>query len=204
MITSSKFHDFRAQKSTDKSKSDSPLHQIFKSGFEGSVHFSHFFATFEKASFKLDISDGVLVPVFLYCKYSFAVIHKYGVFQTLASQLQFPFIAVAFGSHLLEISPSEPSSLHQNKGAAATIQFQPGITGLTHGIQGVYELYAGQKQAATQTAPVRVGVINNRKLLIPLSQNIHPAHIGLGGHINGIGPVGVGSHVIAAKTGIPL
>jgi hypothetical protein len=50
LIISSKFPDFKAQKSTSISK-ESPLHEIFKRGCDGSVHFPPGFATVEKVVF---------------------------------------------------------------------------------------------------------------------------------------------------------
>jgi len=62
---------------------------------------------------------------------------------------------------ILEGSEFISSSQHNHGiGAAATIQFQPGIRGLNH-FGGVFQtIEAGaQKQEAIQTQPVRVGVI---------------------------------------------
>ena len=64
-----------------------------------------------------------------------------------------------------EGSPSSPS--HQRSGIAATTQFPPGTSGWTHiGFAFQATIAGHQKQAATPTAHVRVGVIYRRTLLV--------------------------------------
>lgn len=73
-------------------------------------------------------------------------------------------------------SPSHHS--HQKRGIAATIQFHPGATGLTHGGGRFHLTIAGhQKHTAIHPAQVRVGVTNIRtKFVGEVVQSDQPAH----------------------------
>ena len=82
-------------------------------------------------------------------------------------------------------APSDPSSLHPERGFAATTQFPPGIYGDAH-FGGIFPttLAGHLKHIAAPIDPVIVGVINNRKLfagdqvprLPPALLPTHPGH----------------------------
>jgi len=76
--------------------------------------------------------------------------------------------------------------LHQSNGLATTIQFQPGNNGEIQGILEYQATIAGhQKQAASQTHQVNVGVTNNLNVFVGAQvQSCHQAdgvqHVGHG------------------------
>jgi len=109
---------------------------------------------------------------------------------------QFAFIKFASGSSLYShTAPSDPSSLHQKSGIAATTQFHPGTNGWSPGGFAYPDTIAGhQKHTAIPIAPVRVGVINTRITFVgshvqsrhPADGRHAPAPNGLTGHTEGM------------------
>jgi hypothetical protein len=80
--------------------------------------------------------------------------------------------------HLDQGSHSLPSLLHEGKGLATTIQFQPGIIGLTHiGIDDHARIAGHPKHIAVHIHHVRVGVTNIlTKFVGEFVHKYQPAH----------------------------